>query len=86
MEKKIPLRTCVCCRNSYPKQQLIRIVRTPEGEVKVDETGKMNGRGAYVCKEPSCANRMLKAKFLNKIFGVEIPEEVYAYLKEALLG
>ncbi len=86
MEKKIPERMCVCCRNSYPKQALLRIVRTPGGEVLIDESGKASGRGAYLCKERACANRMLKSKPLSRILGAEVPDSLYEILREALLG
>ena len=86
MEKKFPERMCVCCRTNHPKTELLRVVRTPEGKVVIDKTGKANGRGAYLCNQRECVNRMLKSKPLAKILGAEVPEELYGTLREVLLG
>ncbi len=85
-EKKLPERMCVCCRKMQEKRNLVRVVRTPEGGAEIDPTGKKNGRGAYLCKDPACVSRLLKTKPLGKILGVPVPEELYQSLREVLLG
>ncbi|MDO4805093.1 MAG: YlxR family protein [Lachnospiraceae bacterium] len=74
--KKKPQRTCLGCRNSKNKTELIRIVRTPEGDVKVDPSGKANGRGAYLCRDSECLKRAIKAKALQKALKTEIPPDI----------
>lgn len=80
--KKIPLRTCVVTREALPKQELLRIVRTPEKEVIVDLSGKANGRGAYIKKDLNVLERARKSKILEKRLEVEIKDEVYEEIKE----
>ena len=75
--KKIPLRTCVITREKLPKKDLLRIVRTPEGEVLVDETGKMNGRGAYIKKDIQVLEQARKKKKLERHLECSIEESVY---------
>lgn len=77
MPKKIPLRQCLGCREMKPKKELIRVVRSPEGEVSLDFKGKKPGRGAYVCPNPDCLKRARKAKALERAFSVPMPDEVY---------
>ena len=77
MQKKIPQRQCMGCRERKAKRELIRVVRTPEGDVKLDFSGKMNGRGAYICPNPECLKKAQKAKSLERSLEVPIPEEVY---------
>lgn len=79
--KKIPMRTCVVTRLKYPKHELIRVVRTPEGEVVVDATGKVNGHGAYLKKDIAVFEKAEKSKCLNKILEVEVPSSVFVELK-----
>ena len=79
--KKIPQRQCVGCRTMKDKKALIRVVRTPEGEIVLDATGKKSGRGAYVCPDPACLKKARKAKSLERAFGLEIPGEVYDALE-----
>ena len=79
--KKIPTRSCVVTREKYPKQELIRVVRTPDGQVVVDETGKANGRGAYLKKDIEVFNKAEKSKILNRILEVEVPNEIFEELK-----
>lgn len=80
--KKIPLRTCVITKEKLPKQELIRVVRTPEGNVVVDTTGKQNGRGAYLKKDIEVFNKAKKSKVLNKILEVEVKEEIFTELEK----
>lgn len=84
--KKIPQRRCVGCGESYPKPELIRVVRLPEGGLTLDFTGKKSGRGAYLCKNIQCLKKARKANRLEKNLEVEIPDEIYAALEEELLS
>lgn len=84
--KKVPLRTCVITKEQLPKQELLRVVRTPEGEVKVDLTGKLNGRGAYICNSLECIEKCIKSKALNRTFQMNVNPEVYEKLKEDFLA
>ena len=77
MQKKIPQRQCMGCRERMDKRQLIRVVRTPEGNVQLDFSGKLNGRGAYICPKAECLKKAQKAKSLDRSLEVSIPEEVY---------
>ncbi len=82
--KKIPLRTCVITKESLPKQELLRIVRTPEGEVKADETGKLNGRGAYIKKDLEVLEKAKKSKILEKRLECKIEDSVYEDIKNII--
>ena len=84
MIKKVPCRTCVVSKEKLPKKELIRIVRTPEGEVKIDETGKMNGRGAYLKKDLDVFNKAQKSKILDRHLEVSVPDSIFESLKELL--
>lgn len=75
--KKIPMRQCLGCNEHFPKRELIRIVRTPEGEVVADTTGKKNGRGAYLCPRSACLRRAQKSKRLEKALECAIPDAVF---------
>lgn len=82
--KKVPLRKCVGCSESKPKKELIRIVKNKEQEVFIDETGKANGRGAYVCKDIKCLNKAIKSKAIHKALGKDLSEEAIESLRESL--
>jgi len=84
MQKKIPMRQCLGCREMKPKKELIRVVRSPEGEIALDFKGKAQGRGAYICTDPECLKRAIKAKALERAFETHIPEEVYEKLNEQM--
>jgi len=84
MQKKIPQRQCMGCRERRPKKEMIRVVRSPEGNVSLDFGGKMNGRGAYICPNPECLERALKSKALDRSLEVTIPEEVYERLAKEM--
>ena len=84
MNKKIPMRMCLGCGENRPKVQLIRIVKNKEGEISVDITGKKAGRGAYICGNAECLNKLEKSKRLNRSFSMDIPSEIYAKLREEL--
>ena len=79
--KKIPMRTCVITGEKLPKKDLIRVVRTPEGNVIVDESGKANGRGAYLKRDIETFEKAEKSKILNKRLEVEVPSSIYEELK-----
>ncbi|MDD2625176.1 MAG: YlxR family protein [Tenericutes bacterium] len=82
-EKKIPLRSCVITKEKLPKRELIRVVRTNEG-IKVDVTGKLNGRGAYIKKDINVIEKASKENQLSRALQAEIPKEIYAELKEMI--
>ena len=82
--KKVPLRTCVITKEQLPKQELLRIVRTPEGEVKVDETGKLNGRGAYIKKDIAVLEKAIKSKLLDKRLECTISDSVYDEIRKII--
>lgn len=86
MPKKIPLRQCVGCREHKEKSQLIRVVRSPEGEVSLDLRGKKPGRGAYVCPDPVCLKRAVKSRALDRAFGAAVPPEIIETLTAQLEG
>ncbi|MDW5300694.1 MAG: YlxR family protein [Sedimentibacter sp.] len=79
--RKIPLRKCIGCMESFPKKELCRIVKNKDNEIKFDATGKLNGRGTYICKKTDCLDKAIKSKRLQKSLESEIPEEVYEALK-----
>ncbi|MEA4925389.1 MAG: YlxR family protein [Syntrophomonadaceae bacterium] len=83
-ERKLPQRMCVGCRVMKNKKELIRVVRTPDGSVALDPTGKKSGRGAYVCADPECLNLAVKGKRLQKALQQEISEEVLNLIKGQL--
>lgn len=82
--RKTPTRRCTGCGEHFPKNELIRVLRTPEGEVVLDLTGKKSGRGAYICKNTSCFKKARKAKRLETSLECPIPEEVYDRMEEEL--
>ena len=82
--KKIPMRRCLGCMQSFPKQDLIRVVRTPENEVLVDLKGKKSGRGAYLCKNAACLKKARKSKRIDQSLECSIPAEVYDRLEEEI--
>ena len=80
MNKKIPMRMCTGCRESRPKKELIRVVRSPSGEVSIDLTGRKPGRGAYICRDTECLRKAVKNKGLEKTFGAALPDDIYEQL------
>lgn len=82
--RKIPARMCVACKQMRPKRELIRVVRTPAGEIRVDPTGKLSGRGAYVCPTPECADAGLREGRLQHALEAPIPEDVGVDLQRAI--
>ncbi len=80
MPKKIPMRQCTGCREMKPKMELVRVVRSPEGELSVDTRGKKPGRGAYVCRDAACLKKAIKSRALERALEVKLPEEIYETL------
>ena len=84
MEKKIPMRQCLGCREMKPKKELIRVVRSPEGNISLDFRGKASGRGAYVCPKSQCLKKAIKTKALERAFSTQIPPEIYEALEQEM--
>ena len=82
--KKIPVRRCVGCGEHFPKGELVRVLRTPEGEVILDLTGKKSGRGAYICKKAACLKKARKSKRIETSLECSIPETVYDRMEEEI--
>ena len=82
MEKKLPLRMCIACREMKPKKQMLRIVKSGEGAISLDIKGKANGRGAYICDSQSCIDKLCKAKLINKAFKCAVSDEIYKNIRE----
>lgn len=82
--KKIPMRMCTGCGEMKPKRELIRVVKSPEGEIALDRTGRLPGRGAYVCPDLECLKKARKTRRLERVFSSAIPEEVYDALEKEL--
>lgn len=76
-QRKIPMRQCLGCREMFPKKELIRVVRAPDGGISLDFKGKAPGRGAYVCRNPECLKKAKKSRALERAFGAQVPDEVY---------
>ena len=81
MEKKLPQRMCIACREKKDKKSLIRVVCNKEGEISLDFTGKKAGRGAYICNDINCIEKLIKNKLLNKAFETTVSEEMYQNIK-----
>ncbi len=84
--KKVPMRTCIACREMKPKKEMLRVVKTAEGEIFADPTGKAAGRGAYVCSNPDCLKKVEGKKLLNKAFSTNVSQEVYLGVEEGAFG
>ncbi|MCC6094166.1 MAG: YlxR family protein [Eubacterium sp.] len=82
--RKVPMRTCVGCREKKAKKELIRILRTPDGEIRLDFTGRQNGRGAYICADAACLAKARKNHGVERSLGCAIPPEVFDRLEEEL--
>ena len=83
-KKKIPLRKCTGCGEMKPKKELVRVVKTPDDEVLIDLTGRLNGRGAYICPKAECLKIAKKSRRIEKSFQMQIPDEVYDKMEEEL--
>ena len=80
--KKIPMRSCVITKEKLPKKELIRVVRTPDGEVIIDVSGKANGRGAYLKKDIEVIKKAISNKLFNRVLEVEVPDKIYEELEK----
>ena len=85
MNKKKPARRCMGCNGSKEKNELIRIVKSKEGVIEIDLTGKKNGRGAYICKNEDCLNKVIKSKRIEKVFEKAIDQNVYEILRGVII-
>lgn len=83
-QKKIPLRQCLGCNEHKPKKELLRVVRTPEGEIALDFTGKKSGRGAYICYNSKCLKKARKSRRIESNLEIAIPEEIYDKMESEL--
>ena len=86
MQKKIPQRQCMGCRERKAKRDMIRVVRGTDGTVSLDFGGKMNGRGAYICPDPECLKKAIRSKALDRSLEVTIPEDVIERLQKEMEG
>lgn len=84
--RKIPQRQCVGCRTMYDKRDLLRVVKSPEGDISLDTTGKKSGRGAYVCRSVECLKKAQKSRALERALEVAIPQEIYDALQQQMEG
>ena len=84
IKKKVPLRKCTGCQQMKEKKELIRVVRTDENQYSIDLTGKMSGRGAYICKNVECFEKAFKSKGLERSFKSAIPKDIYEKLRNEL--
>lgn len=84
--KKVPQRTCMGCNAKKEKRELIRIVKNNNGEINIDFTGKMEGRGTYICKNEDCLNKAMKNKRITKVFEKEITKEIYEKIRDYING
>lgn len=82
--KKIPMRQCMGCNEHKPKNELLRVVRDPDGKVSLDFVGKKSGRGAYICFDVACLKKARKTKRIDRVLECEIPSEVYDAMEEEL--
>ena len=86
VKKKKPERTCMACNEQKEKQELLRIVKSKEGIIEVDLTGKKSGRGAYICKNETCLDKLIKSKRLERVFEKEISPELYESIRGVISG
>ncbi len=82
--KRVPVRRCVGCGEHFPKKELVRVLRTPEGEIVLDLTGKLSGRGAYICKTLSCLKKARKSKRIETSLECPVPDTVYDRMEEEI--
>ena len=82
--KKVPMRKCLGCQEMKSKKEMIRVIRTEEGEFLLDATGKKNGRGAYICPDKECLSKAIKSKGLERSFKQSIPKDVYETLEKEM--
>lgn len=83
--KKMPQRTCMGCNEKKDKKELIRIVKSNLGEINIDRTGRMHGRGAYICDKEECLEKLIKTKRLERVFETKIEDEIYEKLRGVMI-
>lgn len=83
-QKKIPMRRCCGCNEQKPKKELIRVIRSAEGEISLDLTGKASGRGAYICNNLECLKKARKSKRIDRTFEITIPDGIYDKMEEEI--
>lgn len=83
--KSVPMRMCIACREMKPKKEMLRVVKNADGEIAVDTTGKLPGRGAYICNGEACLKKLGDKKLLHKTFSADVPQNVYEGVKEEVL-
>lgn len=83
-QKKLPLRKCTGCGEQKPKKELVRVVKTPDGEILLDLTGKASGRGAYICNNAECLKKARKSKRIDRTFEMTIPDAIYEQMEEEI--
>lgn len=86
VNKKKPERTCIACNEQKEKQELLRIVKSKDGIIEVDKTGKKNGRGAYICKNEECLEKIIKSKKLERVFEMKIEDKIYDDIREVIIS
>lgn len=84
MNKEFPIRTCLGCYNKKNKNDLLRIVKTSSGDIKVDNTGKSEGRGSYICHDIECLEKLIKTRRLNKVLKTNITEDIYEEIRKVI--
>lgn len=84
VKKKVPLRQCIGCGEMKPKKELVRIIKTPEGEIIADMTGKQNGRGAYICNDRECLEKAQKSRAIERALKMPVPKEIYESLMKGV--
>lgn len=83
-QKKIPIRQCLGCNTHRPKKELIRVVRSPDGEISLDFVGKKSGRGAYICPSRTCFSKARKTKRIENVLECQIPEQIYDEMEKSI--
>lgn len=85
MAKQIPVRQCIGCREMKPKNEMVRIIRTPDNDICLDKTGRMNGRGAYICLNLDCYKKAVRSKAIERALKQEIPDDIYEAIGKEMM-
>lgn len=85
MAKQIPVRQCIGCRKMKPKNEMVRIIRTPDNDICLDKTGRMNGRGAYICLNLDCYKKAVRSKAIERALKQEIPDDIYEAIGKEMM-
>lgn len=85
-QKSVPMRMCIACREMKPKKEMLRVVKNADGEIAVDKTGKMPGRGAYICNGEACLKKLGDKKLLHKAFSSNVPQDIYLGVEKETNG